>query len=134
MGSYGTIGDMEKHILVIEDEVDLREAMMEALHEEGYKVSGAENGQVGLETALRDHPDLILLDLMMPIMDGQEMFRRLREDEWGRSANVVILTAMDDVNNIGLAHEAKPLDYFIKAHHSLDDLVTQIRLLLYTAE
>ncbi len=134
MGSYGTIGDMEKHILVIEDEVDLREAMMEALHEEGYKVSGAENGQVGLEAALRDHPDLILLDLMMPIMDGQEMFRRLREDEWGRSANVVILTAMDDVNNIGLAHEAKPLDYFIKAHHSLDDLVKQIRLLLYTAE
>ncbi len=124
---------MEKHILVIEDEVDLREAMMEALHEEGYKVSGAENGLVGLETALRDHPDLILLDLMMPIMDGQEMFRRLREDEWGRGANVVILTAMDDVNNIGLAHEAKPLDYFIKAHHSLDDLVKQIRLLLYTA-
>ncbi len=125
---------MEKHILVIEDEVDLREAMMEALHEEGYKVSGAENGLVGLETALRDHPDLILLDLMMPIMDGQEMFRRLREDEWGRGANVVILTAMDDVNNIGLAHEAKPLDYFIKAHHSLDDLVKQIRLLLYTAQ
>ncbi|MFN3692778.1 MAG: response regulator transcription factor [Candidatus Paceibacteria bacterium] len=125
---------MEKRILVIEDEVDLREAMIEALHEEGYKVSGAENGQVGLEMALRDHPDLILLDLMMPIMDGQEMFRRLREDEWGRSANVVILTAMDDVNNIGLAHEAKPLDYFIKAHHSLDDLVKQIRLLLYTAE
>ncbi len=124
---------MEKHILVIEDEIDLREAMMEALHEEGYKVSGAENGLVGLETALRDHPDLILLDIMMPIMDGQEMFRKLREDEWGRGANVVILTAMDDVNNIGLAHEAKPLDYFIKAHHSLDDLVKQIRLLLYTA-
>jgi DNA-binding response OmpR family regulator len=125
---------MEKHILVIEDEVDLREAMMEALHEEGYMVTGAENGKVGLETALREHPDMILLDLMMPIMDGQEMFRRLREDEWGRTANVVILTAMDDVNNIGLAHEAKPLDYFIKAHHSLDDLVKQIRLLMYTTK
>ncbi len=125
---------MEKHILVVEDEVDLREAMMDALHEEGYQVTGAENGQAGLEVALREHPDMILLDLMMPIMDGQEMFRRLREDEWGRTANVVILTAMDDVNNIGLAHEAKPLDYFIKAHHSLDDLVKQIRLLMYTSE
>ena len=123
---------MEKHILVIEDEIDLREAMAEALAEEGYRVSTAENGQVGLEIALRDHPDLILLDLMMPIMDGQTMFGKLREDPWGREANVVILTAMDDVNNIGLAHEAKPLDYFIKAHHSLDDLVKQIRLLLYT--
>lgn len=125
---------MEKHILVIEDEVDLREAMMDALNEEGYQVTGAENGQVGLEVALREHPDMILLDLMMPIMDGQEMFRRLREDAWGRNANVVILTAMDDVGNIGLAHEAKPLDYFIKAHHSLDDLVKQIRLLLYTSK
>lgn len=125
---------MEKHILVVEDEIDLREAMMEALDEEGYRVTGADNGQAGLETALAEHPDLILLDLMMPIMDGQEMFKKLREDEWGRKANVVILTAMDDVNNIGLAHEAKPLDYFIKAHHSLDDLVKQIRLLLYTTK
>ncbi len=124
---------MEKHILIVEDEIDLREAMAEALQEEGYRVSMAENGQVGLEIALRDHPDLILLDLMMPIMDGQTMFSKLREDPWGREANVVILTAMDDVKNIGLAHEAKPLDYFIKAHHSLDDLIKQIRLLLYTA-
>jgi DNA-binding response OmpR family regulator len=125
---------MEKHILVVEDEIDLREAMMEALHEEGYQVSGAENGQVGLEIALTAHPDMILLDLMMPVMDGQEMFKRLREDGWGRQANVVILTAMDDVGNIALAHEEKPLDYFIKAHHSLDDLVKQIRLLLYTTK
>ncbi|MBP9717208.1 MAG: response regulator transcription factor [Candidatus Pacebacteria bacterium] len=123
---------MEKHILVIEDEIDLREAMAESLREEGYKVTEAENGQVGLDAALRDHPDLILLDLMMPVMNGQEMFRRLREDQWGQKANVVILTAMDDVNNIGLALEAKPLDYFIKAHHSLDDLVKQIRLLIHT--
>jgi DNA-binding response OmpR family regulator len=125
---------MEKHILVIEDEVDLREAMMDALHEAGYRVTGADNGQAGLEVALAEHPDMILLDLMMPIMDGQETFRRLRADEWGRHAKVVILTAMDDVNNIGLAHEAKPLDYFIKAHHSLEDLVKQIRLLMYTTE
>ncbi len=125
---------MDKHILVIEDEVDLREAMMEALNEAGYQVTGADNGQTGLEVALREHPDMILLDLMMPIMDGQETFRRLREDAWGRDAKVVILTAMDDVNNIGLAHEAKPLDYFIKAHHSLDDLVKQIRLLMFTSE
>ncbi len=127
-------GHMDKHILVIEDEVDLREAMMEALNEAGYQVTGADNGQTGLEVALREHPDMILLDLMMPIMDGQETFRRLREDAWGRDAKVVILTAMDDVNNIGLAHEAKPLDYFIKAHHSLDDLVKQIRLLMFTSE
>jgi DNA-binding response OmpR family regulator len=122
------------HILVIEDEADLREAMMEALTEEGYKVSGADNGLTGLNTALAEHPDLILLDIMMPVMDGQEVFRRLRADEWGKDAKVVMLTAMDDVNNIALAHEAKPLDYFIKAHHSLEDLVKQIRLLVYTAK
>ncbi len=122
------------NILVVEDEADLREAMMEALTEEGYVVSGAENGQLGLDAALTMHPDLILLDLMMPVLDGQEMFRQLRLDPWGKAAKVIILTAMDDVNNIALAHEAKPLDYFIKAHHSLSDLVKQVKLLMLTAD
>jgi DNA-binding response OmpR family regulator len=59
------------------------------------------------------------------------MLRRLRADEWGRDAKVVILSAMDDVDNVALAHEGRPLDYFIKAHMSLDELVKQVRLLLY---
>ncbi len=122
---------MDKRILIVEDEPDLREAMMDALTAEGYLVTGAENGEAGLNVAFAEHPDLILLDLMMPVMDGQEMLKRLRSDAWGKDARVVILSAMDDVNNVALAHEGRPLDYFIKAHMSLDELVKQVRLLIY---
>ena len=121
---------MDKTILIVEDEVDLREAMSEALTEAGFTVTTATNGAEGLKFATDSHPDLILMDLMMPIMNGQEMLKQLRLDPWGRNAHVVVLSAMDDVNNIGHAHEGKILDYIIKAHTSLDELVKQVRMLI----
>jgi len=124
---------MEKRILIVEDEVDLREAMAEALNDAGFTVLTAADGQVGLSMAKTEHPDLILLDLMMPVMNGHEMMKKLREDEWGRGANIVILSAMDDIDHIARSYEGRLLDYFIKAHLSLDDLVKQVRVLLYTA-
>ncbi len=125
---------MDKRILVVEDEADLREAMVEVLTEAGFTVYSAEDGAAGLNLALTEHPDLILLDLMMPVMDGHQVLAKLREDEWGRNAKVVILSAMDDVENIaGSYEEKKLLDYFIKAHMSLEELVKQVRLILYTS-
>ncbi len=118
---------MNKHILVVEDEPDLREAMVEVLVEAGFNVSAAPDGSAGLESAIAEKPDLILMDLMMPIMDGHEMLRRLRQDPWGRSAHVVVLSAMDDVSNIAQAHEGKLEDYIIKAHTSLEELVKKVR-------
>lgn len=118
---------MNKHILIVEDEPDLREAMVEALTEGGFNVSAAPDGAVGLDFAITEKPDLILMDLMMPVMDGHEMLRRLRLDPWGQHAHVVVLSAMDDVSNIGHAHEAKLVDYIIKAHTSLDELVKKVR-------
>lgn len=121
-----------KRILIVEDEADLREAMAEVLTEVGFEVITADNGAKGLELALSLKPDLILMDLMMPIMSGQEMLKKLREDIWGRSAHVAVLSAMDDVNNIGTAIEGKVLDYIVKAHTSLDELVKQVKNLVYT--
>lgn len=123
---------MGKRILIVEDEPDLREAMIEVLEEAGFEVFFAPNGQVGLDIALAEHPDLILLDLMMPIMNGQEMLARLRNDPWGKSAHVVVLSAMDDVQNIGQAYEKGLLDYIIKAHTGLAELVNKVRTLVYT--
>jgi CheY-like chemotaxis protein len=124
---------MEKRILVIEDEADIREAMVEALTEAGYPTVGMENGAVGLAYALEHHPDLILLDLIMPVMGGQEMLDKLRIDEWGRHARVVIMTAMDDVTNVATAHRNDIADYIIKAHTSLDEVVNKVREALYTS-
>jgi DNA-binding response OmpR family regulator len=123
---------MEKHILIIEDEIDIREAMAEAANQDGFKVSTAENGKVGLEKALAEQPDLILLDIKMPIMDGHETLQKLREDPWGRSAKVMMLTSMDDIKNIWETHEGGITDYVIKAHSSLEEIMSKVRLAIYT--
>lgn len=123
---------MEKKILIIEDEGDIREAMAEAVKDAGFVVSTAPNGSVGLQTALDEHPDLILLDIIMPIMGGHEMLKKLREDSWGKDAKVLMLTSMDDVQNIASAHELGIADYLVKAHSSLDYIVNKIKQLVLT--
>lgn len=114
--------------MIVEDEQDIREAMLEALSEDGFRVVTAANGEDGLQAAHDTHPDLILLDIRMPVMDGLEMLSELRKDEWGKDAKVIVMTAMDDVNNIASAHSAKLEDYLIKTHTSLDELVKLVRM------
>jgi DNA-binding response OmpR family regulator len=123
---------MEKHILIVEDETDIREAMAEAATAAGFIVSTATNGEAGLQEALTKQPDLILLDIVMPIMDGHTMLGKLREDTWGKQVKVIMLTSMDDVHNIAHAHEETITDYIIKAHSSLDDIITKVKQVMYS--
>jgi DNA-binding response OmpR family regulator len=123
---------MEKRILIVEDETDIREAMAEAVTQAGFIVSTAPNGAVGLQEALAEHPDLILLDIVMPVMDGHAFLDKLRNDPWGRNAKVIMLTSMDDVRNIANAHEGNIADYIIKAHSSLDEIVQKVREVAYS--
>ena len=80
-------------ILVVDDERDVQELVRFNLENEGYEVITASDGAAGLDIALRHRPDLIVLDLMMPGMDGLEVCRRLRADERGRRVPLVMLTA-----------------------------------------
>jgi DNA-binding response OmpR family regulator len=123
---------MEKKLLIIEDETDIREAMAEAAKQENFQVLVGTNGQEGLEIALAEKPDLILLDIVMPVMDGHEVLERLRNDPWGQSVKVIMLTSMDDVKNIGDATANDITEYIIKAHSSLDDIMRQVRLAIYS--
>lgn len=122
----------DKRVLLIEDEADIRDAMAETLEDAGYTVLTAGNGKEGLAIALAEHPDLILLDLMMPVMDGKTMLQKLRADAWGRSAKVMVLSTMDDVTNIATSHEHSIEDYIIKSHASLDEVVRKVRLAMHT--
>ena len=119
---------MDKKVLIIEDETDIREAIAEVIAEVDYEVKTAENGKVGLGIALEWKPDLILLDLVMPIMDGHETLRRLRQDPWGKSVKVIVFTAMDGAEDVASAYENDIEDYIIKAHSTLDDIVDKVRL------
>jgi DNA-binding response OmpR family regulator len=124
---------MEKKILIVEDELDIREAMTEAITQAGFSVTTAPNGAEGLSLALAEHPDLILLDIVMPIMDGHTFLDKLRNDHWGKDAKVIMLTSMDDVKNIANAHEGTIADYIIKAHSSLEEIVRKVRQTAYSS-
>lgn len=121
-----------KKILIVEDEVDIREALADMFNNYDFTVSTAVNGQEGLEKALAEKPDIILLDLNMPVMNGHETLTRLRNDPWGKTVKVVVLSALDDVQNIVEAHDAKITKYIVKAHTSLAAIVSNVQEALYT--
>lgn len=119
--------DKQKIILIVEDEAALRGALSDKFTRAGFAVLEAGNGEEGLEVAKREHPDIILLDVMMPIMSGMAMFKQLREDTWGKSAKVIMLTNLNDAENIAGAMEKGSYDYFIKSDWKIEDLVTKVK-------
>ncbi len=123
----------EKKILVIEiveDETPLLNALCDKLKREGFNVLRAKNGQEGLEAALSGHPNLILLDLLMPVMDGMTMLKKLRAaDAWGKTVPVIILTNLtsdDEQRNRDLA-ETEPSYYLEKTAWKIEDVVGKIK-------
>jgi two-component system phosphate regulon response regulator PhoB len=101
-------------ILVIEDEPDILELVRYNLAKEGFAVSGAETGEEGLAEARARPPDLVLLDLMLPGMDGLEVCRALRADPLTRAIPVVILTARGEETDIVAGLELGADDYVVK--------------------
>ena len=87
---------MATKIAIIEDDVAIAQMYRMKFEAEGYDVETAENGRLGLELVEQMLPDIILLDLMMPEMSGDEMLARMRATEWGKNIKVIILTNMGE--------------------------------------
>jgi DNA-binding response OmpR family regulator len=83
-------------IAIIEDDAAISQMYRMKFETLGYDVETAENGKVGLALIEDMSPDIVLLDLMMPIMDGEEMLTRLRKENWGKNVKVIILTNMGE--------------------------------------
>lgn len=83
-------------IAIIEDDAAISQMYRIKFEADGYTVETAENGKVGLELIKDLKPDIVLLDLMMPEMDGEEMLSRLRSESWGKDIKVIILTNMGE--------------------------------------
>ena len=91
-------------------------------------VSTAKNGREGLKAALRGHPDLILLDNLMPEMDGMTVMKNLRKDSWGKNVPIFILTALDvNDENLKQLEEDKPTYYLVKGLIGLDDILQKVK-------
>jgi CheY-like chemotaxis protein len=101
---------MQQRVLIIEDEQDIREAMAEALADEGYEVSQAKNGMDGLRRAHEEHPSVILLDLMMPVMDGWQFRAAQRDDPEIAGVPVVIVSAAPSKGLQAAAYLHKPFE------------------------
>jgi DNA-binding response OmpR family regulator len=120
-------------VLVVEDEDILVRELEERLIAEGFNVRIALNGSEGLELALKDHPDLILLDILLPKLNGAMMLKYLREDPWGSRVKVIILTnvkepsMVSEMMKIGLSIPNNTFDYIVKTDLSLAGIVDKIK-------
>lgn len=115
-----------KRILVVEDEMSLLKALVTKLENFGYGVLQARDGVEGYEMALNEKPDLILLDIKIPKMDGVAMAKKLREDEWGKTAKIIILTNLSDSNEIKEALDAGVYEYLVKSDWKIEDIVKKV--------
>ncbi|MCD8086179.1 MAG: response regulator transcription factor [Clostridiales bacterium] len=120
---------MAERILIVEDEAQLARMLELELCYEGYDVTLASNGRVGLEEALARRPDLLLLDIMLPEMSGIEVLRRLRRD--GQNVPVILLTARDNVADKVAGLDAGANDYITKPF-AIEELLARIRCALRT--
>lgn len=110
-------------ILIIEDEVILRRLIKGKLMDQGFQVLEASDGKAGLEIALNQKPDVILLDILMPIMDGPIMLKELRKTDYGKTVPVIILSNLDKTKEVGESLENNGHDYYIKSNMATDDIV-----------
>lgn len=114
-------------ILIVEDDLDLLEVLRKKFTMEKFEVLQAPDGKIGLEEAFRSHPDLVLLDIVMPVMDGMTMLRKLREDSWGKTAAVILLTNLSDESKVAEAMKHGVYEYLVKADWNIGDVVKKVR-------
>lgn len=117
-----------KQILIVEDEAPMRAALKDKLKDAGYRVLEARDGIERLAVAKKEHPDLILLDLLMPNMNGQDMLVELRKKDWGKTVPVIVLTNSNENDTILETLQKDAQDYFIKSEISLQELIDDIKL------
>lgn len=119
-----------KKILIVDDENAVRVALSDKLEASGFDFILAINGIEGLKHALVEHPDLIILDILMPKMDGIAMLKLLRDDSWGKSVPVIILTNISDYFQLEEAQKIGISEYLVKAEWSLKDVVERVKAVL----
>jgi DNA-binding response OmpR family regulator len=117
----------DARILIIEDELPMRTALADCLESEGYRVLTASDGPAGLERAVREKPDLVLLDIMMPRLDGYALCAELRR--LSLQTPVLMLTAKGEVGDRVRGLDAGADDYLVKPF-STDELLARVRALL----
>lgn len=114
-------------LLIVEDDLKLQKAIGDKIRREGWQCVVASNGQEGLVMVEKEKPDIVLLDIIMPIMDGLTMLKELRKKS---NVPVLILTNLYDEKKLAEAFRSGSYDYLVKANYSLDEVIKKVREVL----
>ena len=119
-------------VLIVEDNENIRTLYQAAFEAIDIDVYTAENGEEGVQLALKHRPSVILMDIMMPGMNGHEAMEKIRLDRrYGRTAKVVYLTNMSDAENVAYAVEHGSDDYIVKANTDVKEVVNKVRTVMH---
>lgn len=124
----------QKVILLIEDESPAVYAIEKYFTNAGYKILTTFSAQEGLKTALEAHPDIIILDILMPSQSGLEILDELRKDEWGKNAKVIVFSNVSSEDYKATARKYGVENYLVKTETSLKDLEDIIQKVLAAHE
>jgi DNA-binding response OmpR family regulator len=117
----------KKKILVVEDELPILQAIVDKFSRENFEVLQAKNGVEGVDIALKEKPDVVLLDIVMPEMDGLEALKKIRADEWGKEVPIFLLTNLSDMEKISEAVQIGIAGYLVKSDWKLEDVVVKVK-------
>lgn len=118
------------HILLVEDDTFLANIYKTKFEMEKFKISIAENGETGWEEAKKKKPDIILLDILLPKMDGFAVLEKLKADSELKQIPVILLTNLGQKDDVEKGLELGAVDYLIKAHFKPSEVVEKVRKVL----
>ena len=117
----------EFKVLIIEDDRPLRKALKNVIYKSGFTVIDAEDGEIGLKTALEERPNIILLDMMMPNMGGPQFLGEIQNNPWGKTVPIIILTNVRYLKSLHKTLDVNVVDYVVKVDWTLEDLISKIK-------
>ena len=121
---------MEKKILIIEDDKFLRELIAQKVLKEGYLVTEAVDGEDGAKKAKEEVPNLILLDLILPGIDGFEVLAKVKEDPTTAQIPVIIFSNLGQKDDVEKGLKLGAVDYLIKAHFTPGEIIEKIKKII----
>ncbi len=116
-----------KKILFIEDESTLQNTFKDVLRENGYEIISALDGEIGLKSAKSAKPDLIILDIILPKINGLDVLKSLKGDEETKDVPVIILTNLENIEDVNKSIELGASAYLVKAQYTMKDLVKKVK-------
>ncbi|EKD46808.1 MAG: response regulator [uncultured bacterium] len=118
-------------ILIIEDDAVLQGALGSYLVAEGFEVKSAGDGEIGIQMALTEKADLILLDIVLPKKDGYEVLKEIRANESTKHTPIVLLTNLGSISDVERALELGATTYLVKADYKLEEVTAKIKEILH---